>query len=193
MIKTEYATYKQYLSVDVYGGKKLTPFKKLSCRYLNPSTNAVLLIRQMKLWDSLKKTDNAIIRKFAGFISVMKYNRLVKKYGIFVNPEVKIGQGLKLPHPNGIIIGAKEIKVNVTIYQQVTIGSAHIGDYKAEGGPKQPIIEDGVVLFSGSKVIGNIVVSSGSCVGANAVLTKNTESNNTYVGVPASKIVCGGV
>ena len=104
-----------------------------------------------------------------------------------MNPDVELGVGLKLPHPTGIVIASKSIGNHVTIYQQVTIGSARIGDYLAKGGAKQPVIGNDVVLFSGSKIIGEITVADGSCIGANAVLTKSTSNDTTYVGVPARK------
>ncbi len=37
-------------------------------------------------------------------------------------------------------------------------------------------------------VIGNVEIASGCVIGAGAVVTKSTEPNSIYVGVPARKI-----
>lgn len=140
-----------------------------------PSLYAVYLIR--------KSQYNYHKGKIGKIISKIYVNKLVKLYGIFIHPEVKIGAGLKLPHPNGIIIGKSvSIGKNCTIYQQVTIGSSNIGDYKIG---KQPNIKNDVILFAGSKIIGDINIESGTIIGANAVVTKNSSENGIYAGIPA--------
>ena len=40
-------------------------------------------------------------------------------------------------------------------------------------------------LFAGAKIIGAINVADNSIIGANAVLTQDTEKATIYVGVPA--------
>lgn len=104
---------------------------------------------------------------------------LILLFGIFVGHNVKIGEGLVLPHPNGIVIGNNVIiGTHVTIYQQVTIGRKN-GCY--------PIVRGGSILYPGCKILGGIIVDRGTKVGANAVLLKSTEYNSTYVGIPAKK------
>ena len=43
-------------------------------------------------------------------------------------------------------------------------------------------------LGAGVKVLDGVKISFGSVVGANAVVTKSTERNGVYVGIPAKKI-----
>lgn len=50
------------------------------------------------------------------------------------------------------------------------------------------IIEDDVWLGAGVKVLDGVTISRGCVVGANAVVTKNTEPFGVYVGIPAKKI-----
>lgn len=178
--------YKKCVQNEVYGGMACTFMQKYNLKHVNPSTNAVYLIRKMQLWYRRSGSSNAIVRKISSFNWNRIYRMLATRYGIFINPNLEIGLGLKLPHPNGIIIGAERIGSNVKIYQQVTIGSAHIGDYL--GGGKQPVICDNVVLFSGAKIIGQITVHDGAHVGAGAVLTKSADRDSIYAGVPAKKI-----
>lgn len=70
---------------------------------------------------------------------------------------------------------------NCSIYQNVTIGGANIGDAAKK---QQPHIGDECTFFAGSMVLGNIFVSSNCVVGANSVLLEDA-SSGVYVGSPA--------
>ena len=105
--------------------------------------------------------------------------KLIFHYGIWMGKNCKIGEGLILPHPQGIVIGnSVHIGKNVTIYQQVTLGKK--GGY--------PYVASGSVLYPGAKIIGKIRIGKNTVIGANAVVTKSTEMNSVYVGVPAKRI-----
>lgn len=163
---------KDYLYVECYGKQKLDFLRKIKIRRV-PQNEAVYLLRKMQFAKSTKQK-----RKYQ--------TRLIKKYGIFCGLNSRIGLGIRFPHPNGIIIGeAVEIGENTTIYQQVTIGSARLGEWK-EG--KQPVIGNNAMLFAGAKILGTITLGNNTTVGANAVLTKSTEADSTYAGVPAKRI-----
>ena len=93
-----------------------------------------------------------------------------------------LGEGLNLPHPNGVIIHENTvIGRNTMIMQQVTIGIT------AKGGP--PTIGSNVYIGAGAKVLGNVSIGDGAQIGANAVVLCDVPANSTAVGVPA-KIVC---
>lgn len=94
----------------------------------------------------------------------------------------KIGGGLLIPHPNGIVIhpGA-EIGPNCLLFQQVTIGDAH-GAVPRLGGH--------VDVGAGARLIGPITIGDHARIGANAVVTIDVPAGATAVGVPA-KIVKG--
>ncbi len=175
--KSENNWLKTYIECEVYKGK-IGIIQRFYYKHLNPSTNAVYLIRKMQY---LYKNKGRI-----GFYLSQHLSRvLIKRYGLFVSPKCVIEMGLSLPHPNGIIIGeAVQIGRNCKIFQQVTIGSSKPGDY-IKG--MQPKIGNNVWLFAGSKVIGDIIVEDETCLGANAVLLSNTERGGVYVGVPACR------
>ncbi len=100
---------------------------------------------------------------------------------------MEIGEGLKLPHPQGIIIG-KGVKIgeDVTIYQQVTLGGrGKATESNLAVHERYPHIGSHVILYAGCKVVGHIELADGTIIGANAVLNKSTETGQTYVGVPA--------
>ena len=165
--------YKECLHVEIGRGFKAFLKARFICSF-----NAVFLIRKAQY--HYKK---GVIRNL---ISKHYVNKLIKTYGIFIRPNYVIGSGLRLPHPNSIIIGSNNIGKNCTIFQQVTIGSARMGDFKKQN---QPTIGDDCIFFAGCKVLGNISVADGTIVGANAVVTKDTEKDGTYVGIPAHKVV----
>lgn len=60
--------------------------------------------------------------------------------------------------------------------------------YKQGLSKKGIVIEDNVWLGAGVKVLDGVKISFGSVIGANAVVTKSTERNGVYVGIPAKKI-----
>lgn len=167
---------RQLLLTEVYDNKKMNCANRFLERRLNPSKNAVYLIRLFQYFSHRRSN------LFARFLG----NRLVTRYGIFVSGSNKIGKGLSLPHPQGIVIGKSvEIGENCTIFQQVTVGGARIRDsLKAN----QPRLGNECCLFAGCKVLGNISLADGTCVGANSVLLQSTEPNGVYAGSPARKV-----
>ncbi|WP_311315858.1 hypothetical protein [Neobacillus sp. MER 74] len=90
-----------------------------------------------------------------------------------------IGEGLFIQHGFSTIIIAKRIGKNCSINQQITIGHGNTGT---------PTIGDNVLIASGAKVIGDIIINGNSKIGANCVVSKNVPSNCTIFGIPG-KIV----
>lgn len=164
---------KRYIEAEVYEGSKGL-LGKLKARYLNESTNALLLLRCSLLSKSR-------IRRF------YCTRALRRRYGIYCGKNAKIGIGLELPHPHGIIIGEAVVMGEACrILQQVTLGSARKGDYKLG---LQPHLGDRCLLSAGAKIIGAVTLGDGVSVGANAVLLKDAPDGATCVGVPARIIV----
>lgn len=94
----------------------------------------------------------------------------------------KIGGGLLIPHPNGIVIHPDaEIGVNCLIHQQVTIGVKR-------GSSKAPQIGGHVDIGAGAKIIGNIKIGNHALIGANAVVTKDVPDYAIVAGIPAKII-----
>lgn len=105
-------------------------------------------------------------------------------FGIEVTPRCSIGGGLFLPHTSGTVIGAASIGENVTIFQGVTIGTRHPD--LLFNVSNRPIIEDGVMLGAGSKVLGGIIVGAGASVASNSLAIDSVPACATVIGVPAS-------
>jgi serine O-acetyltransferase len=94
----------------------------------------------------------------------------------------KIAGGLRIPHPNGIVIHPDaEIGPNCLLFQQVTIGDSQ---------GAVPLLGGHVDVGAGAKLIGKITIGDHAKIGANAVVMKDVPSGATAVGIPA-RIVRG--
>lgn len=92
----------------------------------------------------------------------------------------RIGGGLLLPHPNGIVIHPDAaIGPNCLLFQQVTIGATTRG---------VPTVGGHVDIGAGAKIIGPICVGAHAVIGANAVVTGDVPPGAVMAGIPARMI-----
>jgi serine O-acetyltransferase len=99
---------------------------------------------------------------------------------IEIHPGAKVGRRLFIDHGLGVVIGETAIVGDdVTLYQGVTLGGTG-----KEQGKRHPTLEDGVVVGSGAKILGNITVGKNCRIGAGSVVLRNVPENSTVVGVP---------
>lgn len=92
----------------------------------------------------------------------------------------RIGGGLLLPHPNGIVIHPDVVVgPNCLIFQQVTLGAVHGG---------VPRLGGHVDVGAGARILGAVVVGDDVVIGANAVVLEDVPAGATAVGVPARVI-----
>ena len=100
--------------------------------------------------------------------------------GIEIHPGAKIGHRFFIDHGMGVVIGeTTEIGDDVLIYQNVTLGGTG-----KEKGKRHPTIGNQVVIGTGAKVLGNILVGDGVKIGAGSVVVKPVPSHSTVVGIP---------
>jgi serine O-acetyltransferase len=96
----------------------------------------------------------------------------------------EIGQGVFIPHVNGIFIHCDaKIGKECVLSQQVAIGAAMRGDNQG-----CPQLGDRVFVGPGAKIIGNIDIGNDVAIGANAVVTNDIPDNAVAVGIPARVI-----
>lgn len=91
----------------------------------------------------------------------------------------RLGGGLLLPHPNGVVVHpAAVVGPNCLLFQQVTLGA---------GGPVPgvPTLGGHVDVGAGAKLLGGIRVGDHAKIGANAVVLSDVPAGATAVGVPA--------
>ncbi|OCA88573.1 serine O-acetyltransferase [Pradoshia sp. D12] len=109
--------------------------------------------------------------------------------GIEIHPGATIGRRFFIDHGMGVVIGETcEIGDNVTVYQGVTLGGTG-----KESGKRHPTVEDNVLIATGAKVLGSIVIGENSKVGAGSVVLKNVPANSTVVGIPGKVVIKDGV
>jgi serine O-acetyltransferase len=89
----------------------------------------------------------------------------------------RIGGGLLLPHPSGIVIHPDcEIGVNCLIFQHVTLG------HRPGGVPR---IGGHVDIGAGAILLGKISVGDHARIGANALVVEDVPPEGTVVAIPA--------
>ena len=141
-----------------------------------PNSTAALIkaTREFRRYSLRSGAFNAMLRKIA---------RLRQRCWIVIThsdivPGADLGEGVRLPHPNGVIIHQDAvIGPNAMIMQQVTIGIT------AERGP--PIIGSDVYIGAGAKILGNVIIGDGARIGAKSVVLSDVPDHSTAVGAPA--------
>jgi serine O-acetyltransferase len=134
-----------------------------------------------------------VIMTYPGFYAIMIYrlaNRLAEMgvpmiprimtefahsgTGIDIHPKAKIGIPFFIDHGTGVVIGETSvIGQNVKLYQGVTIGALSV-DHSMAGTKRHPTIEDNVIIYSGSTILGgDTVIGHDSIIGGNVWLTSS--------------------
>jgi len=103
--------------------------------------------------------------------------------GIDIHPGASIGPGFFIDHGTGVVIGETAvIGNNVRIYQAVTLGARHFPTDDEgnviKGDARHPIVEDDVVIYAGTTILGRITIGRGSTIGGNVWLTKDVPPNS---------------
>lgn len=175
MIKTK-SQLKQIILQDCKAGgrtpRRISPFDTIG--------KFLVTMRRLDYY-SYKKGKNPLLA-LPWLINKLKYRSLSLKLGYSIPCNV-CGGGLALPHYGTIVInsGAK-IGQNCRIQTCVNIGTTY-------GAKSAPVIGNNVYIGPGAKIIGDVTVADGVCIGAGAVVNKSiTEPHTTWAGVPAKKI-----
>lgn len=104
--------------------------------------------------------------------------------GIWIPPDCRIGPGLYIGHFGQIILHPEvELGRSCNLSQGVTLGLG-----RKDGRWGAPTVGDRVYIAPGAKLIGPIHLADGTVVGANAVLTQDTDENAVVVGIPARAV-----
>jgi serine O-acetyltransferase len=117
------------------------------------------------------------------------FPRLISQFGrwitgIEIHPGAKIGRRFFIDHGMGVVIGeTAEIGDDVLLYQGVTLGGTG-----KECGKRHPTVGNHVVVGTGAKVLGNIVIGDGSRIGAGSVVVRPVPPGSTVVGIPGKVV-----
>ena len=145
---------------------------------LRPFLTAYAMLRFHSIWGLkayLQTHPNRLLR--------LVYGHYFLRRGCFVGlPSTFAGKPC-LPHGwQGIFI-SNEAKIgrDVTLFQQVTIGSNNLPGSKGEGAP---VIGDHVYIGAGAKIIGGVTIGDHCRIGANAVVYTDMPPHSVAVCAP---------
>ncbi len=102
--------------------------------------------------------------------------------GIDIHPAATIGSHFTIDHGTGVVIGATSIIGNhVKLYQGVTLGAKSF-PLDAQGNPikgidRHPILEDNVIVYSNSTILGRITIGHDAIIGGNVWVTEDVAPN----------------
>lgn len=106
--------------------------------------------------------------------------------GAEIEFNARIGPGMFIAHPGGIVIGrGAEIGSGFTIFQGVSI---IVKSWHPDAIGKFPKIGNDCYLFAGAAVMGDISIGNNCIVAAHAVVTRHMPDGSLAVGVPAEII-----
>lgn len=126
-------------------------------------------------------------------VALLIRGRCLRVVGADFVPGLRVGAGVKMEHPSGIVIGGQShVGDDVTILQQVTIGDRLQSLGRGfETASLVTLIGDRVEIGAGARLLGSICVGRGARIGANAVVLTDVPDESSAVGVPA-RIIPGG-
>lgn len=137
-----------------------------------PSKQLLKAIRQYQKWDNYPGLVGNILKRL--YVIPYRFWSVVSSADIPIN--CQLGGGLKLTHPNGVVIHPQaSIGPNCLILQQVTI----VAGVKIGGQ---------VDIGAGAKIIHPVTIGDRAKIGANAVVLCDVPPGATAVGIPAKII-----
>lgn len=144
-------------------------------------------------FDPAARSRESVILYYPGFYAIAVYRlshelyqlkvpylpRMISEFahsrtGIDIHPGAVIGDHFFIDHGTGIVIGeTTHIGNNVKIYQGVTLGAASV-DKSMKGKKRHPTLQDNVIVYSGSTILGgDTLIGHDTVVGGNVWLTKS--------------------
>lgn len=103
--------------------------------------------------------------------------------GIDIHPGATIGRYFTIDHGTGTVIGeTSRIGEHVKIYQGVTLGARSFpldeNGCPIKGIPRHPIIEDGVIIYANSTILGRITVGKNATIGGNVWVDRDVAAGS---------------
>ena len=122
------------------------------------------------------------------FISEMAHSET----GIDIHPGAKIGKSFTIDHGTGTVIGETAvIGNNVKIYQGVTLGAKSFplddNGNPIKGIPRHPILEDNVIVYAKSTILGRITIGHDAVIGGNIWVTEDVAPGTKLLQREANK------
>ena len=107
---------------------------------------------------------------------------LIALHACDFQPHCRIGPGLRMPHPVGILVGHAVLGRDVVLQHHITI-SAVTTNWRSGKFPGVVQIGDRVTVFTGTVIAGRVVIGDDALVGANSLVVRD---------IPAGHILIAG-
>jgi serine O-acetyltransferase len=142
---------------------------KVGLFFFHPGLQAVLFYRLAR-W--------LLLHRLGPFAVVTSYVNSVLT-GAQISPRAIIGKGLRIYHPQGVVIGA-----GAAVGEHCTLSHGNmIGTFA--GDEERPVIGDHFTAATGAKILGKITVGNYVRVSPNSVVITSLPDNVVATGVPA--------
>lgn len=151
-------------------------FWRLKALFLSPGVSAVILFRMQDYF----------FRSRLLLLAYLAHRINLNLHGIDILPGATIGDGLRIDHPVGIVIGAgTRIGKNCILLQNVTVGTRYIDPNKYNNA--FPEIGDNVTIGAGAVILGGVKLGNSCTIGANSVILADVLEGSTVSGVHKEK------
>jgi O-antigen/teichoic acid export membrane protein/serine acetyltransferase len=106
---------------------------------------------------------------------------LISWHACDFQPFCRIGPGLRMPHPIGILVGHAVLGRDVVLQHHMTI-SAVTTNWRSGKSPGFVQIGDGVTIFTGTVIAGRVVIGDQAMLGANSLVVRDIPARNILIG-----------
>jgi len=107
---------------------------------------------------------------------------LIALHASDVQPHCRIGPGLRMPHPVGVMVGHAMIGRDAVLQHNISIAAVTF-NWRSGGSPGFVQLGDDVTIFPGTVIAGRLAVGDGAVIGANSLVVRD---------IPAGHVVVGG-
>jgi serine O-acetyltransferase len=119
-------------------------------------------------------------RKLAGIVMIV----CQVLTGAEIRPDAKIGPGLVVVHPSGVVVGGSVVAGrNLSLWGSNTLGYAWRGE--SGGKPGSPTLGDDVALFTHASVVGGVTVGDRVLIAAYSLVLDDMPDDTWPRGIPA--------
>lgn len=132
---------------------------------------------------------NQLLRQGVPLLPRIMAEHAHTRTGIDIHPGAIIGQSFFIDHGTGVVIGeTTNIGNHVKIYQGVTLGALMVKKSMASR-KRHPTIQDNVIIYAGSTVLGGeTVIGHDSVIGGNVWLTESVPPHSVVYHTSTVKI-----
>lgn len=143
----------------------------------------IILNHELRFLFFFRKYKNSNNKFFKLFYKIL-LRKIRFKYGIEIDPNIKIGKGFYIGHPFNITINPRAILgENINIHKGVTIGRENRGKRKGA-----PILGNRIWIGVNSTIVGKIKIGDNVMIAPNSYVNRDIPDNSIVIGSPCKII-----